>query len=61
MKSRIDRCLFYQQKSRVDWLRLGDSNTHFFFAAMKQRYTRNRMASICSEDGTLLTEPDQSG
>lgn len=27
----------YKQKSRVQWLKLGDSNTTFFFANMKGR------------------------
>lgn len=46
----------YQQKSRVDWLRLGDSNTSFFFSAMKQRYQRNRIDTIYDENENFLND-----
>lgn len=49
----------YKQKERVDWLKLGDSNTHYFYAAMKHRSLRNRLVSIYGEDGVLYTEPSQ--
>lgn len=48
----------YKQKSRVDWLKLGNSNTHFFFAAMKQRKSRNRRSSLHNEAGVCLRDPD---
>ena len=48
----------YWKKSRVDWLQLGDFNSHFFFAAMKQRQSRNRITSIFSEDGREHVYPE---
>lgn len=48
-----------KQKSRVDWLQLGDQNTRFFFSAMKQRHARNTMVTMMNEAGDFLTEPDQ--
>lgn len=47
----------YRQKSRVDWLKLGDANTYYFYAAMKHRHNRNRLVSIYGEDGVLYDEP----
>ncbi|XP_019248341.1 PREDICTED: uncharacterized protein LOC109227596 [Nicotiana attenuata] len=40
-----------RQKSRATWLAYGDSNTRFFHAALKARQARNRISSICTEDG----------
>lgn len=36
----------------------GDSNTHFFFAALKQRTHRNRIESLYTEEGYFLKDPD---
>ncbi|XP_021769749.1 uncharacterized protein LOC110734001 [Chenopodium quinoa] len=36
----------YKQKSRVEWVKLGDANNHYFFSMMKQRNSRNRIDSI---------------
>lgn len=47
----------YKQKSRVNWLQLGDSNTKFFFAAMKHRFTRNRILTLCNDAGDTLSDP----
>lgn len=49
----------YKQKERVDWLRQGDSNSSFFFSAMKHRYSRNRITTMYDEQGNFLTEPHQ--
>lgn len=40
-------------------VQLGDSNSQFFFAAMKQRHSRNRMSAICSEDGVEHVYPEE--
>lgn len=44
----------YRHKSRVTWIRLGDSNTHYFFFVMKQRQNKNRIDSIYTDHGVLL-------
>lgn len=49
----------YKQKARIDWIKLGDANTHYFFAAMQQRYSRNRIESIYTYSDMLLQDPDQ--
>ncbi|XP_021715738.1 uncharacterized protein LOC110683654 [Chenopodium quinoa] len=48
----------YKQKSRVDWIKLGDSNSHYFFSVVKHRQGRNRIDSIFTEDDVLLKDPD---
>lgn len=48
-----------KQKSRIDWLKLGDANTKFFHASMKQRQQRNRMKTIFKADNTLCKEPKE--
>ncbi|XP_021767615.1 uncharacterized protein LOC110732005 [Chenopodium quinoa] len=47
-----------KQKSRVDWIKLGDSNTHYFFYIVKQRQNRNRIDSIYTANDVLLKDPD---
>lgn len=44
----------YKQKSRMEWLKLGDANTHYFFSAMKEGYNRNKISSIYDEEGNFL-------
>ncbi|XP_022843180.1 uncharacterized protein LOC111366706 [Olea europaea var. sylvestris] len=48
---------FLRQKARVKWPNLGDQNTAFFFKAMKSHYGKNKVVSICREDGTRVEEP----
>ena len=44
----------FQQKSRISWR---DENTHFFFSAMKSRYSSNRINSLYTADGGKLVDP----
>ncbi|XP_010693882.1 uncharacterized protein LOC104906779 [Beta vulgaris subsp. vulgaris] len=49
-----------KQKSRVQWLKLEDSNSHFFFRAMKDRYLHNNIIDVLyAENGCkLISEAD---
>ena len=47
---------FNRQKSRVQWLNLGDQNSKFFFTAMKSFHGRSKVISITKEDGTRVEE-----
>ena len=47
---------FNRQKSRVQWLNLGDQNSKFFFTAMKSFHGRSKITSITTEDGTHVEE-----
>ncbi|XP_021747410.1 uncharacterized protein LOC110713262 [Chenopodium quinoa] len=49
----------YKQKSRVEWVKLGDANNHYFFSMMKQRHSRNRINSIYNEKDVLIRDPSQ--
>lgn len=44
-----------QQKSKVDWIRLGDGNNQFFHASLKTRNRMNSMMQVAKSDGTILT------
>lgn len=49
---------FFHQKSRVNWLRLGDHNTPFYQQVAAARASQNANRSIMLPDGTVLTDPD---
>ncbi|XP_010431327.1 PREDICTED: uncharacterized protein LOC104715632 [Camelina sativa] len=41
-----DEEIYWQQKSRKFWLRVGDKNTSYFHASTKQRRVRNRIVGL---------------
>lgn len=43
-----------QQKSRINWLSLGDSNSKFFFTAVKIRKARNNLTLIQNDLGDII-------
>ncbi|XP_026439716.1 uncharacterized protein LOC113338529 [Papaver somniferum] len=45
-----------KHKSRVKWIDLGDSNTHFFHNSTKERYSRNNILTLLSRQNVLLQE-----
>ncbi|XP_050218932.1 uncharacterized protein LOC126669490 [Mercurialis annua] len=47
---------FYKQRSRIQWLRLGDSNTKFFHNSIKQRRTKNNISIIKLDNGYLTRD-----
>ncbi|XP_056690314.1 uncharacterized protein [Spinacia oleracea] len=47
-----------KQKSRINWLSNGDSNSRFFFASVKQRRNTNRISLLYNDQGLKLTDPD---
>lgn len=55
-QSQIEETI-YKQKSRVQWLKLGDANTRYFFASMKSRKAQNQITMSTKEDGTIVKEP----
>ncbi|XP_060178070.1 uncharacterized protein LOC132608002 [Lycium barbarum] len=44
----------YRQKSRIQWLRLGDSNTAYFFANMKNKQSLNHIRNLGNAQGCIL-------
>ncbi|GKE32980.1 hypothetical protein Tco_1452302, partial [Tanacetum coccineum] len=49
---------FLQQKAKIKWLRVGDSNSAYFHKVVKGRISRSRIDVVASADGTLF-EGDQ--
>lgn len=47
----------WRQKSRVNWIKLGDRNTRFFQITAKNRYRKNLIDSI-RVDGSFIEEPN---
>lgn len=47
---------FAKQKSRVQWLSLGDRNSSFFFRSVRNNINRNRISSVVNEVGCRLTK-----
>lgn len=43
-----------RQKSRVQWLSLGDANTSYFFAHMKNRLAENTISSLATAAGITV-------
>ncbi|XP_059315723.1 uncharacterized protein LOC132066426 [Lycium ferocissimum] len=63
LKNQLDKWgkiaeIIYRQKSRVKWLQIGDSNTAYFFASMKHRYSQNHITSLTDDYGTQLQHPE---
>ncbi|XP_062075211.1 uncharacterized protein LOC133779240 [Humulus lupulus] len=50
---------FMYQKSKIDWLRFGDSNSSFFHASIKRRKLANRIVSFVSNDGKIVDDYDK--
>ncbi|KAG2321539.1 hypothetical protein Bca52824_014752 [Brassica carinata] len=49
---------FFHQKSRVNWLRLGDHNTPFYQSVAASHASQNSIRSITFSDGSIITDPD---
>nr|XP_016483509.1 PREDICTED: uncharacterized protein LOC107804176 [Nicotiana tabacum] len=50
--------IIYNQKSIVQWLKLGDANTTYFYASMKGRKTQNQIRTLSTKGGTILKSED---
>ena len=48
---------FLKQKSRVQWLKLGDQNTSFFHKSIKARNARSMIKVITSGNGCRIDDP----
>ncbi|KAB5531493.1 hypothetical protein DKX38_018163 [Salix brachista] len=49
---------FFKQRSRIQWLELGDRNTSFFHKSLLHRRSRNKIHSLSTPDGTVLHDQD---
>ena len=48
---------FHAQKSRIKWLKEGDSNSSFFHNSVKSRFNRNKLVSLTLDDGSTVSDP----
>lgn len=48
-----------KQKSRTKWLQLGDANTAYFYANLKNRQTQNKIRSLINANGGKLQQPEE--
>ncbi|KAJ6925333.1 hypothetical protein NC651_009871 [Populus alba x Populus x berolinensis] len=52
---------FYKQRSRIQWLSLGDRNTKFFHRSLVHRQSRNRVHGLTDEAGNQVTTNKEMG
>ncbi|XP_077242063.1 uncharacterized protein LOC143882467 [Tasmannia lanceolata] len=50
---------FYRQKSRMNWLNLGDSNSSYFHSAVKARTNQNSIQGTTTYGGDISTDPGE--
>ncbi|GKG41856.1 hypothetical protein Tco_0473607, partial [Tanacetum coccineum] len=46
---------FLKQKAKVEWLKVGDSNSAYFHKSVKGRTSRNRIDVVTNVGGDLIT------
>ncbi|KAF3664682.1 hypothetical protein FXO38_10001 [Capsicum annuum] len=51
----VEECIA-KQKSKVQWLQLGDGNTTYFHACLKNRYAKNGITSLNINEGVVVTK-----
>lgn len=56
-----DEEAFYKQRSRIQWLQLGDRNTKFFHRSLVHRTTRNRIHMLMDEQGNRVNNQEELG
>lgn len=50
---------FLRQKSKIQWLKDGDSNTRFFHQNIKMRRCQNSIYSIVDGNGVMVNSPEK--
>ncbi|XP_070022733.1 uncharacterized protein [Nicotiana sylvestris] len=48
-----------KQKSIIQWLNLGDSNTTYYHACMKNRQARNNISRLTDSNGDIMQSPEE--
>lgn len=60
-KMSADEESFYRQRSRIQWLPLGDKNTTFFHRSLIHRRSRNRIHSLRRPSGEITRDSMEMG
>ena len=47
-----------RQRTKIDWLRKGDSNTDFFYASLKAKHAATSIKVLHKDDGSVLQNSD---
>ncbi|GKA84734.1 hypothetical protein Tco_0806388, partial [Tanacetum coccineum] len=47
--------LFFKQKAKIEWLRVGDSNSAYFHKSVKSRISRSRIDVVTNLDGVMVS------
>ena len=50
---------FWSQKTRINWLKVGDKNTKYFHAHVKGRRTNNRIRKLQKENGSWTENEEE--
>ncbi|KAK1301696.1 hypothetical protein QJS10_CPB12g01224 [Acorus calamus] len=50
---------FWSKRARSKWVKEGDSNTRFFHSSVQHRRVRNRITSLRTEEGEILSDMAQ--
>lgn len=50
------RRIYWQKWCTVRWFQVGDGNTKFFHTVATERYRRNSIASLKTDDGTVISD-----
>ncbi|KAJ6672986.1 hypothetical protein OIU85_014238 [Salix viminalis] len=61
MKLSKEEEAFFKQRSRVQWLKLGDQNTKFFHRSLIHRRSRNSINSLRDDQGGICTNLKEMG
>jgi hypothetical protein len=44
-----------KKRCTIKWTKFGDENTKFFHSLATERYRRNAISALTTEDGTIVT------
>ncbi|KAL9663301.1 hypothetical protein QQ045_028141 [Rhodiola kirilowii] len=55
-KLKEHQSLFYQQRSKIQWLQEGDSNSKFYHSFLKGRRSKNNISLVKDADGCIHTD-----
>ncbi|KAJ7009359.1 hypothetical protein NC653_000124 [Populus alba x Populus x berolinensis] len=56
-----DEEAIFKQRSRIQWLKLGDRNTKFFHRSLLHRQSRNEIHVLADETGNLIHDQKEIG